>query len=232
MQRLTRFFITYYLEWWRNRSATFFMIIFPGVLYFLFGARVKSNELIYFTIVFLNYAVQTVVLQGVGMSVAFAKNTHWRSYLHTLPAFPLRHLAARLGVAIAYSCLGLMSVVGIAFGVFHLSLHCKQLLWVLLVALLGGVPFAFLGIALGHLIDAATSRTVFVLLNITLLFGSFNIPSYGFLQTLKILIPTYQWAELSYSYFYHFNPVMPLSMLVVFTLMFYIFAHWAIGRKK
>jgi ABC-2 type transport system permease protein len=193
------YFKIYFLSTVRNTPALFFTLIFPPLMLLLtshqWGDSSEAKQKAF--VVFLNYSVQTVCLMLLGMGVSQEKNSEWSKYQRTLPA-PMSTMV--LGRMMHTLCLSLVNLVTISLiGILFLSIPVTlvQLSYFFLIALFGGIPMVLMGMTIGYAANAESSRSIFTLLNLLLLFGSFSFPATGLASYLRLLVPTYQWMNLS-----------------------------------
>ena len=158
------------LSTFRNKQAFMFSIIFPLVLFLMFGHYdVKGHfAQIGSLTIFANYSVQTVLFLSLGMQISLRRSSDWTIYLRTLPA---PSSASMIGLIIekcisAFLSLTLIIIANIVISGMLIS--WPMIAYVMFAALLGGIPMAFLGVALGYKLNADSSRSVFVFSNLLL----------------------------------------------------------------
>lgn len=149
----------------RMKSALFFTLFFPVILYVFYGFSASSFSLI----VFINFAMQSAMLQTVGIFVSIQKNTPWGNYLSTLPAPPIY---PALGIILAMMIVGLLgiSLIGIYDYIFFHNLNISSILLALAGAIAGAFPMGSLGYLIGKSLDIFSARNVLVLVNLALFF--------------------------------------------------------------
>ncbi len=234
-----RLILTYikinYLQIIRNRSAAFFNILFPGILFILFGHQAAHSTIAKDGdfIVFCNYAVQTTLFSSLGMSIAENRSSDWTIYLKTLPSRAFQQFSGLIvsKILLAFISLIIMIVLGYLFLGAGLPFH--MLLWAIFVALVGSIPLAFLAVGLGYRINPEASRGLFVFLNLLLLFGAFSFPETGFLSVVRNFVPSYQWMMATLSHVIPgANVLTPWYWLLGYTVVFYLFAQWSYSAKR
>ncbi|APJ03514.1 hypothetical protein [Silvanigrella aquatica] len=217
------YFKVFFLSTVRNIPALFFTLIFPPLMLLLFANQWEGKNLLGALIVFFNYSVQTVALMLLGMGVTQEKNSDWSKYLRTMPIGILPMIFGRLLHTLFLSIINLISLTFVALFLLNIQIETSQLLYFAFIALAGGIPMALLGMTIGYAANPESSRSIFTLLNLLLLFGSFALPGEGIFGTLRNLIPTYQWAQLSLA---HINPTInsaiPLLWLCGYSILFII----------
>lgn len=211
----------YILELSRNVSALFFTVLFPAILLQFFGTHDSSDAStqLFTYVIYCNFAVQTVALQKLGISISAERCSAWRLYLKTLPANSFYMLSGRVLSSLFFALISLAMVVVV--NGFNHSAHLSyaQQAIVISAALLGGIPMALLAILLGNFLNPAASRGAFVMLNTLLLFGAF---SFSIQSAFKEFIPSYQWMMFSTSLISHAGAMIHLWWLLGYTLIFYV----------
>jgi len=143
----------------RNRRFCVFTVGFPLVLYFLIAAPNRhEHDLagsgisapLYFMVGLAALGTMNAVV-GSGARIAFERVTGWTRQLRLTPLRPRAYLGTKVAAGYLSALLTIIALyaAGILLGV-HLSAgHWLQMTGLLLVGLL---PFAALGIMLGHLL--------------------------------------------------------------------------------
>lgn len=217
------YFKLFFLGTVRNIPALFFTLIFPPLMLILFSHHWDSKNSSEAVIVFFNYSVQTVALMLLGMGVTQEKNSDWAKYLRTMPIGIQPMLIGRLLHTLILSLINLITLSIVAVFILQLSITFNHLVYFALIALAGAIPMSIFGITIGFLASPESSRSIFTLLNILLLFGAFSLPSEGVFSIIRECIPTYQWSQLSYAYVdKNLNPLIPLLWLIGYSIFFII----------
>jgi ABC-2 type transport system permease protein len=125
-------------------------VAFPAVLMLLVGSRFERGEPERMLAGFAAMALLTVTVFQLGVGIATARTTPWESYLRTLPVSATTRLAGRVLSALVFAAatVGTVTVVGIA--VYGARLSVPRLAALVLALLIGCIPFALLGVALGY----------------------------------------------------------------------------------
>ncbi|BBH52875.1 hypothetical protein [Fluviispira sanaruensis] len=217
------YFKIYFLSTVRNVPALFFTLIFPPLMLLLFANQWDEKNSLGALIVFFNYSVQTVSLMLLGMGVTQEKNSEWAKYLRSLPVGIKPMLVGRLLHTLSLSFINIISITLVALFILRINVTADQILFFATIAILGAIPMALLGMAIGYAANPESSRSIFTLLNLLLFFGSFSLPATGIFATVRSFIPTYQWTVLSYSYVDRtINIVEPLICLSLYSFLFLI----------
>jgi len=236
---LFSYFKIYTLGIFRNKQAAFFTILFPAILLLLFGKQEYVNQAgnntnqIAVLAVYCLYAAQSVALMSLGIGISNNRNSDWSLYLRTLPVGPGVNFTGLLFSTAARAFISVLVV--LLIGVFYVGsqLSLPTLAFIVVVAMLGTIPMGLLAIGLGYLINAESGRSVFVIINLMLLFGSFSLPATGFFSYVRDFIPSYQWVSVVVNqYVPTANAVIPWLWMLGFTVLFYFFASWSYQRQR
>jgi ABC-2 type transport system permease protein len=191
----------------RNKRSFIFSLIFPIVMYFLlagpnrndhnFGGTKKHPTHIYapqyYMLGLLAFGTMIAVL-SIGARIAAERSVGWNRQLRLTPLTPRTYFRAKLltGYLMAVVAIVLLYGSGLAMGVrIHPATNWARMTALVLVAL---VPFAALGIALGHLLTVDSMGPVMG--GVTSLFAFlggtwFPITGSGFFVDLCKLLPSY-----------------------------------------
>jgi ABC-2 type transport system permease protein len=125
-------------------------VAFPAILMLLVGSRFERGEPERMLAGFAAMALLTVTFFQFGVGIATARTTPWETYLRTLPVSATTRLTGRVlsALVFAVSTVGLVAVVGTA--VFGASMPAWRFTALALALLVGCIPFALLGVALGY----------------------------------------------------------------------------------
>lgn len=223
MRLVLSYFKFYFTGTIRNTPALFFTLIFPPLMLLLTShswGTTRENKLMAF-VVFLNYSVQTVSLMLLGMAVSIEKNSEWSKYKRTLPAPVSTMVFGRLLHTLFLCLINLITISLVGIFILSIPISFEEISYFFAMALLGGIPMALMGMTIGYTANAESSRSIFTLLNLLLLFGSFSLPSTGFFSYVREGVPTYQWMLLSSKIIHpEISPVAPLVCLGVYTIIF------------
>ncbi|MDT4899924.1 MAG: type transport system permease protein [Pseudonocardiales bacterium] len=149
----------------RNRQALVFTVIFPVIMYFLLAAPNKDNHNFggdakhptglfapqYYMVGLLAFGAMVAVLSS-GARIAAERTIGWNRQLRLTPLSTAGYLRTKLltGYLMAVSTIVLLYVSGIMLGV---RLPFGNWLDMTALVLLALVPFAALGVAMGHLLN-------------------------------------------------------------------------------
>lgn len=188
------------LRTFRNKRFMIFSLIFPVIMFFLIAAP-RGHDLVegthipyanYFMAGMAAWGAMAAVLAG-GARIAMERAAGWQRQMRITPLPVRTYFATKVlsGYAMALITMAALAVVGSLFGA-HLTLGG----WLGLggMVLVGLVPFAVMGILMGHLLTLDSMGPAMG--GITSLFavlgGSFGqIATSGALHTLSEALPSY-----------------------------------------
>lgn len=182
------------LELLRYPAYSIPTLIFPATLYLVVAGRSPARPADRMA-GFAAIAVLSVTFFQFGVGIANDRTRGWERYLRTLPAHPLTRVAGRVVSALAFAA-GSASAVVLAAVATGVGLPPAR--WPLLLAalLLGAIPFALLGIALGYAVRPRAALPLANLLYLPLAYagGLWSGPRGA--PHLPAAVPTRAWAEL------------------------------------
>jgi ABC-2 type transport system permease protein len=197
------------LAWAHTRAATIELarypsfsvptMLFPAVLFLVWGARANVDDNLAMAS-YAAFAVLGVAFFQFGVGIAAERASPWQLFLRILPASPAVRFAARVASALVFA-LGSATLV-VAAAVATTAVDLAPARWAALAGtlLVGGVPFALLGIAIGYWLSPRGALPVANLLFLGLAYlggmlgGAQNLPEA--LEELAPLLPTRLWGEL------------------------------------
>jgi ABC-2 type transport system permease protein len=231
----------------RNRQATIFSVVFPIVMYFLLAGPNKNNHNFggdsthhtglfapqYYMVGLLSFGAMVAVLSG-GARIAAERTIGWNRQLRLTPLSPMAYLRTKIliGYVTALVTIALLYAAGIALGVrlpFGNWVHMTALI---LVAL---VPFAALGIGMGHLLnDDAAGTAIGGGVSLFAFLGGtwFPITGGGLFVHFCKLLPSYWLVQAGHVGLGVSNPWTAQAWLVIaaWSAVGIVFAVWAYRR--
>ena len=132
-------------------------LLFPAMLYAMFGAGGSGMRADYAMASFTIYAVIGVAFFQFGVSIAQDRETQWERYRRTLPGATGPQVAAQLVAALVFSLLSAGLVIAIGYVLSEPSLSMVAIAKLLLSAVVVAVPFTMLGVMLGYWTTAKSS---------------------------------------------------------------------------
>ncbi len=196
------------LRTFRNRRFFVLSLGFPLVLYFLIAGPQRHNHNLagtglfaplYYMIGMVSFGTMSGMLSS-GARIAAERAVGWNRQLRISPLSTRSYLRAKVLTAYMMALLTILVLYasGVALGV---SLSAERWLQMTVLILICLIPFAALGIAVGHMltpdsIGPAVGGGVALL---AFLGGTwFPIPSHGFLNDVGQLLPSYWLVQASH----------------------------------
>jgi ABC-2 type transport system permease protein len=145
----------------RNRRFFLFSFGFPLVLYFLIAApnrhvhslnRSGISAPLYYMVGLAAFGSMNAML-ATGARIAAERQVGWNRQLRTTPLTPRTYFRAKVltGYVVAVGSLVLLALAGTVLGVRLPAHEWLRMGWLMLVGL---IPFAVIGVAIGHLVAA------------------------------------------------------------------------------
>ena len=194
------------LRTFRNKRFFVFSLGFPLLMYYLLSAPNRHEHNFggsayvhtglfapqYYMVGLLAFGTMVATLAG-GARIAAERQAGWNRQLRLTPLTPRAYFRAKVltSYLMAITSIALLYAAGLSMGVRMPVAHWVQMTWLVLVAL---IPFAALGIALGHLLTIDSmgpalggGTSLFAFLGGTW----FPITGHGFFQSFAQLLPSY-----------------------------------------
>jgi ABC-2 type transport system permease protein len=186
----------------RNRRALFFTFAFPLVLFFVIAGSNSSSgsdfadtglsAALYYMIGLVAFGGMNAML-ATGGRIAAERQLGWNRQLRITPLSPRTYFRVKLAIAYLLSGLtiAVLYVSGISLGVHMPAGRWLEMTGLVLVGLL---PFAAMGIFLGHVVSAdSVGPAVGGTLSLFALLGGtwFPLGTHGFLHDLGQALPSY-----------------------------------------
>jgi ABC-2 type transport system permease protein len=125
-------------------------VALPAVFLLVFGQGLATETPERLLAGFAATAVLIVTFFQFGVGIAVTRATPWETFARTLPVGPGTRLAARVLSAVGFAAATVTVVSVVAVAVFDARPSVLRAAALVLGLILGGVPFALLGIALGY----------------------------------------------------------------------------------
>ena len=225
----------------RNRRVLIFALAFPVILFLAIAAPNRNvtdfsdtgiSLPLYFMVGLAAFATMNAMLAS-GGRIAADRAAGWNRQLRVSPLSPSAYIGSK--VLTGYLLAGLSIIVlyacGVALGV---DLPAGRWLEMTGLLLIGLIPFAALGIALGHLLDSdSIGPAVGGLVGVLALLGGswFPISGHGFLHDLAQALPSYWLVQASHvglgesSWGFHGWLVMALWTIALVSLAIRAYQH-------
>ena len=193
------------LRTFRNRRFVIFSLIFPLTMYLLIaGPNRGEDDLggsgisapLYYMVGLIGFGTMVAVTAG-GARIAAERTVGWNRQLRLTPLTARSYLSAKVmtGYLMAGVSILIVSLAGVSLGVRMTAMRWVEMVALILVAL---IPFAGMGIAIGHLFT--TDSLGPALGGITSIFAFlggtwFPITGSGFFVGLAHALPSYWLVE-------------------------------------
>jgi len=209
-------------------------LIFPAMLFSFFGLTAAHQHPQAAQTILASwsvYAVLGVAFYQFGVGFAQAREMQWTTYLRTLPIGPGPQIFAKLTTAVVFAALAIGILWAFAFITTPVSYGLGQVLRLALALVLGSIPFAGLGIAIGNTVSARTAVPVanLIFLPMTFAGGLWWPPSAlpGAVQKISPYLPTRMFGEIAWAAVDGRTiPLAPASGLAAYGVVFLGFAAW------
>ena len=190
----------------RNRRFLLFSLIFPLILYYAVagpnrnvsnfdGSRISIP--VYYMIGMASFGTMATMI-SCGARIAAERSIGWNRQLRISPLSPAAYFRAKVLTSYMMAAISLVALylAGLSLGV---SLNASQWLAMTGLILVGLVPFAALGIAIGHLLTPdSIGSALGGSISLLALLGGVWFPLSGFLHQLAQYVPSYWLVQASH----------------------------------
>ena len=230
------------LKLWRTRRYTISVLGMPLMFYCFFAlgmpAEASFHLPAYLIATYGTFGVMSACLFGVGANLAHERSLGWLEMKRVSPLSGTAYLFGKIAANLVF-CVAIelsLLLTGLLFG--HVKLTVWEAVRLTAVLVIGAIPFAALGVALGYLIQASSAPATLNMINLPMAFCSgLWIPMMflpPFLQKTATFLPSYHLSKLALDVIgLDSAPAMAQhwEALAAFTLIFIGFAFWAFGRQ-
>jgi ABC-2 type transport system permease protein len=192
----------------RNRRFLLFSLGFPLIIYAIVAIPNRNEGplegtgiplALYYMVSLASFGTMMAMVTS-GARIAGERSTGWTRQLRITPLTPFAYFRAKLLTAyiMAVTTIALLFAFGIALGV---SLPAGDWAQMTALMLIGLLPFAALGIALGHVlnVDSVGPATGGVVSLLAFLGGTwFPVAAHGFLHVVALALPSYWLVQASH----------------------------------
>lgn len=196
------------LRTFRNKRFFIFTVAFPLILYFVIAGPNRHERnfgssgiplALYYMIGLTSFATMMAMISS-GARIATERTAGWTRLLRVTPLSARAYFRAKVGTAYASALIsiGLLYAAGLSLGV---NLPAGRWFAMTGLILVGLLPFAVLGILLGHMLtsDSVGPATGGVVSLLALVSGTwFPISHHGFLYEVAHLLPSYWLVQASH----------------------------------
>jgi ABC-2 type transport system permease protein len=228
------------LRTFRNRRFFMFSFGFPLALYYLIAAPQQSTQdlagtgvsaPLYYMVGLASFGTMASMISS-GARIAAERQAGWTRQLRITPLTPRSYFRAKVlaSYAMAITSLLLLYVAGVTLGVSLPAHQWLEMTGLILIALL---PFAALGITLGHLmnVDSIGPLTGGLVAILAFLSGTWFPLKEGFLKDVGQYTPGYWIVQASHvATGGHGWTTMGWIVVIVWTIVFVILARLAYRR--
>jgi ABC-2 type transport system permease protein len=183
----------------RNRRFFFFTLAFPLILYFIFAVPNRNVQNfsgsgislpLYYMVGLASFGTMMAMVSS-GARIAGERQAGWTRQLRITPLTPRAYLRAKVLTSYAMAAISLLALylAGAALGVSLPAGKWIEMTGLIIVALM---PFAALGIMLGHLlnVDSIGPATGGLVSLLAIVSGTW-FPVHGFLHDIGQFLPSY-----------------------------------------
>jgi len=124
---------------------------FPTMFFLFFAAPNSNDDATALMVIFAGFAVLGVAFFQFGVGIATERATPWERYVRTLPVSPAERFGGRIISALLFAAAAAILVLVAAVMTTSADLRVAQWAQLAVTLLLGSIPFALFGIALGYL---------------------------------------------------------------------------------
>jgi len=230
----------------RTRSFAFSVVGFPVVFYLFFGIIMNRGEhlgpISVAKYILASYAVFGMVgaaLFGIGVGLAGDLAAGWLDLKRASPMPPMAYVLAKCSSAMAFGILivSILALMGITMG--HVSLSFGEYVLMIALTVVGVIPFACMGLAIGLLVPFSSAPGITNMIYLPMSFcGGLWIPLMflpKFLQKAAVLMPTFHLGQLMLGVFGYASTGSTLSHwygLLGFTMLMLGIAAIALRRLE
>lgn len=142
----------------RNRRFFLFSLLFPLILYLSVAGSHKDDHIgslpfpVYYLTGMVSWGTMAAVMAG-GARIALERTVGWTRQMRITPLPTSVYFGAKIltGYLVAAVSIVLLYAAGLALGV---SLPAAGWFWMTLLILIGLIPFALIGVLIGHLVSS------------------------------------------------------------------------------
>lgn len=140
----------------------------------------------------------TIVIDRLGKRIAVERSEKWLKLLRATALPPTLYMAAKIATSLLICTVSLLLIFGLGIWQLNMSIDLTQGLALISSLILGIIPFAILGLALGYLLDPKSADSILSLsiIIIPVACGSIPLPVPQIVQDLIAFSPFYHYREL------------------------------------
>lgn len=225
----------------RNPAFSLPVILIPAIFYLFFGVFMNGDNVEaagYLLSTYGTFGVMGPALFSFGAGLAVERSKGWLDIKEASPMPASAQIVSRILVSMVFSVI-IICILGVLAALFAgVHLAFGQYLLLVLILVLGSLPFCLLGIVLGLTLKAESSAAIVNLIYLPMAFLSglwlpiSMLPN--FLQPVANLLPSYHLAQLALNVTGQDaggSPTVHLLALMLFSALFFILALLAYNKK-
>lgn len=197
-----------FLKLWRMPAYAIPSIVFPVMFYGLFGitfggTRVTGSTTMatYLLATYGTFGVIGAALFGFGVGVAVERGQGWMTLKRATPMPPLAYFFAKLVMAMVFGSMIILLLSAMAVGLGGVRLAPSAWAQLVITLILGAVPFAAIGLALGYFVGPNSAPPIVNLVYLPMSFASgLWIPIEalpGYIRSVAQFLPPYHLGQLA-----------------------------------
>ena len=165
-----------FLKLVRTRRYAMSVLAMPLMFYFFFALGMPVNQSFhlptYLLATYGTFGVMSACLFGVGANLAHERSLGWLEMKRVSPISPAAYLFGKIAANLVFCVAVELSLLaaGLLFG--HVKLTIWEAVRITGVLVVGAIPFAALGVALGYLIQASSAPATLNMINLPMAFCS------------------------------------------------------------
>lgn len=229
----------------RNKAFALSTLGFPTMFYLLFGVMNRGEAMRggvsvakYLLAGYAAFGLVGAALFGIGVGLALERTSGWLELKRASPMPPLAYLVARCAMAVVFSIVIVSILCGIGVGLASVHLTAAEYGRMLLVTVLGSIPFAGMGLLLAMTLPPNAAPAIVNMIYLPMSYCSglwvplFLLPNW--LQRLALWLPAYHLSQLMLHTVGYAQPrdsiLRHTAALLGFTLLFLGMAAVAFNR--
>ena len=236
---LTQHFRTTMLGLIRTPAYSAVTILVPSVVFLFVGATfTDTREAANLALGSISiFAVLGIAFFQFGVGIANERHSPWEAFVRVLPVPPATRFAAMVLSGLTFSIAAIAFLFAIALLTTDAGMDAGNWVLFLVSLVLGAIPMATLGIAIGYWCEPKAALPVANILNLALAFagGLFFRPEFlpGALDDFSRLMPTRHMGELTWAAILGQPwPIVSLLWLAAYTVLFGVLAAWGYSRDE
>ncbi len=140
----------------------------------------------------------TIVIDRLGKRIGVERSEKWLKLLRATPLPPTVYMAAKIATSLLICTVSLLLIFALGSWQLEMRMDLTQGLYLISSLILGIIPFAILGLALGYLLDPKSADSILSLslILVPVACGSIPLPGPQIVQDLIAFSPFYHYRQL------------------------------------